>query len=55
MKLYIIIDPGFTQNNLNAAKPFKPIFADMHGRLTTKQPGDGMQGWIGSGMGLRWW
>ena len=55
MKLYIINNLCATQNNLNAAKPFKPIFADMYGRLTTKQPGDGTQGWIGSGLGLRWW
>ena len=55
MKLYIIADPHFSQNNLNVAKAFKPIFADVIARLTTKQLGDGPQGWIGRGLGLRWW
>ena len=43
MKLYIINNTRFTQNNLNATKPFEPIFADMLGRLTAEEPGDGMQ------------
>ena len=43
MKLYIINNPRFTQNNLNATKPFEPIFADMHGRLTAEKPGQSSQ------------
>jgi hypothetical protein len=43
MKLYIINHPRFTQNNLNATKAFKPIFADMLSRLTPKKAGDGIQ------------
>ena len=52
MKLYIINNPRFTQNNLNVAKAFKPIFADVISRLTAEKPGQSMQGWIGRCLGL---
>ena len=46
-KLYNITGSNLTQDELNTPKPFKPIFADMHGSLTAKKAGQSMQGWIG--------
>ena len=50
MKLYIITNTRFTQNNMNATKPFEPIFADMRGRLTAEEPGQSCQSFLRASM-----
>ena len=50
MKLYIINNPRFTQNNLNVAKAFKPIFADVISRLTAEKPGQSSQSLLRASM-----
>ena len=50
MKLYIIADNHLTQDNLNVAKAFKLIFADVISRLTAEKPGQSSQSLLRASM-----